>query len=68
MNAAKYLPGCHADGSASFNASVSSEVYGLSMIGLPITATAYDSDGNTSEFSACVNYSFGDVMFADGFE
>ena len=56
------------DGSASFNAAVSSEVYGLSMIGLPITATAYDSDGNTSEFSACVNYSFGDVMFADGFE
>ena len=25
-------------------------------------------NGNTSEFSACVNYSFGDVMFADGFE
>ncbi|MGE4071605.1 MAG: right-handed parallel beta-helix repeat-containing protein [Lysobacterales bacterium] len=56
------------DGSASFSAAVSSEVYGLAMIGLPITATAYDGDGNTSEFSPCVNYSFGDAMFADGFE
>jgi len=56
------------DGNASFSANVSSEVYGLSMIGLPITATAYDADGNTSEFSPCFNYSFSDAIFANGFE
>ena len=32
-----------------------------------ITATATDSSGNTSEFSACVNY-VNDTIFSDGFE
>ena len=33
-----------------------------------ISATATDSSGNTSEFSACVPYDSSDVIFADGFE
>lgn len=61
--------GANTDGSASFSATVTDAGGGLD--GSPITALAArrggSNDGNTSEFSACVEYRLIDV-FADGFE
>lgn len=36
--------------------------------GKAITAIAIDAGGNTSEFSACVNYVYSDIIFQNGFD
>lgn len=61
--------GTSTDGSASFSANVVDA--SISLDGSPITAMAArrggPNDGNTSEFSACIEYHSTEV-FADGFE
>jgi hypothetical protein len=55
------------EGTASFAIGISSSDPAVLRGGNAITATATDSSGNTSEFSACVAY-VNDTIFADGFE
>ena len=54
------------EGTATFDIGIPSVPHFLSQI-VAITATATDSSGNTSEFSACVAYD-NDTIFADGFD
>jgi len=55
------------NGVANFAVLLGSGTYPLLPNGAGITATATDTAGNTSEFSACVPY-LNDTIFADGFE
>jgi hypothetical protein len=56
------IPGQH---TVAFSAQVQGS--GLALNG-SISATATDSSGNTSEFSACIAYDNSDLIFADDFE
>ncbi|HZX90073.1 MAG TPA: right-handed parallel beta-helix repeat-containing protein [Rudaea sp.] len=47
--------------------SISASLFQTLANGSKITATATDTNGNTSEFSACVNY-LNDTLFTDGFD
>lgn len=53
------------NGSASFTAAIAST---SDLDDQYITATARDTAGNTSEFSAEAIYQFTDLIFADGFD
>jgi hypothetical protein len=55
-------------GSTSFSVQEGPGDLGSIPAGAGVTATATDSSGNTSEFSACVPYSIEDRIFANGFE
>jgi hypothetical protein len=55
------------NGVANFSVLLGSGTYPLLPNGSGITATATDTAGNTSEFSACVPY-LNDTIFADGFD
>lgn len=55
------------NGVADFSVLLGSGNYPVLADGTGITATATDTAGNTSEFSACVPYR-NDTIFADGFE
>ena len=58
--------GAASNGSASFSATVN--VDGESFLDGLISAIATDSQGNTSEVSACIAYTQGDQIFGNGFE
>jgi hypothetical protein len=55
------------DGVADFSVLLHAGNYPVLPGGAGITATATDTSGNTSEYSACVPY-LNDTIFADGFE
>ncbi|HSE11877.1 MAG TPA: hypothetical protein VLB69_04495, partial [Rudaea sp.] len=54
-------------GTANFSLAIDAPLFVQLLDGSKITATATDANGNTSEFSACVNY-LNDTLFTDGFE
>lgn len=55
-------------GTAGFTLAIAAAPYLTLADGSRLTATATDTVGNTSEYSACATYTLGDAVFKDSFE